>query len=168
MTKNKILLFISIVIIIVIWYIIYRTPNNQQIVQKNDQVQILYTITSIDGTIIMTNSGQEGTWIQAWIPWEIPWVETMVVGVKIGDKISKTVEPNESFGKYYDPNKVQVLPKEIFDTIAIDPIVGEKYILWDTIVYIKEVSESEVTVDTNPEYTRQPVTYDIYIQATKK
>lgn len=83
--------------------------------------------------------------------------------MKYGETKKQTVAADDAYGKFYDPNKLQVVSKNVFDSIGIEPEVGEKYVLGDTIVIVREINEDTITIDLNPAFTKEDVVYTVTV-----
>lgn len=88
--------------------------------------------------------------------------------MKYGQTKTETVSADDAYGKFYDPNKLQVVSKSVFDSIGIDPEVGEKYVLGDTIVVVREIGEDTITIDLNPSFTKEAAIYTVTVLEKSK
>lgn len=91
-------------------------------------------------------------------------VEQALIGMQPGDRKTVTISPDDAFGDY-DPENVFTVPRDSFPE-DIDPVVGmglevtgegdEVY-----MVTVVNVSETEVSLDTNHPLAGEELTYEI-------
>lgn len=144
----------------ILWSIVYK-KNQSSIVQQGDIVNVYYTIQDGAKNIIQTNSWSQAIQVIAGQSSSVPYIEKMVIGMRYGQTKTQTVKAEDAYGKFYDPNKLQVVSKKVFDSIGIDPEIGQQYILGDTIVIVRDIAEDTVTIDLNPAFTKEDAVYTI-------
>lgn len=154
---------IGIIILAVIWISVRLLSNKKTTIQQGDIVSVYYTIQDQTNNIIQTNSWSQALEIIAWQNSSVPYIEKMVVGMKYGQTKTETVSADNAYGKFYDPNKLQVVSKSVFDSIGLEPEVDEKYVLGDTIVIVREIGEDSVTIDLNPAFTKEAAVYTVTV-----
>jgi len=93
----------------------------------------------------------------------IPWVDSKLIGQNSGDMITTIISATEWYGIFYDPNKVQRMPIYTLTQAGVTAEQWKFVLLWWTRYYIKNIENDIATLDTNPEHTRQDLTYSIQI-----
>ncbi len=151
------------VIIIAIAAIARYTSDRSSTVQQGDIVNVYYTIQDQSKNIIQTNSGSQALEVIAGQSSSVPYIEEMVLTMKYGQTKTQQVSADDAYGKFYDPNKLQVISKSVFDSIGLEPVVGEKYVLGDTIVIVREIGEDTITIDLNPAFTKEAAIYTVTV-----
>lgn len=157
----------AIIVVAILWSLVYQ-KNQWSTVKQGDIVDVYYTIQDQAKNIIQTNSGSQAIQVIAGQNSSIPYVEKMVIGMKYGQTQTQTVKAEDAYGKFYDPNKLQVVSKKVFDSIGIDPEVGQQYILGDTVVIVRDIAEDTVTIDLNPAFTKEDAVYTITVLEENK
>ena len=142
-----------------------RLPINNGISEGNT-VGIIYQATLPDGRVFATNSGQATTITIG--SGEIPGIDKNLVGAKSGDILTFSVPANESYGKFYDPNRVQKVPVYALQELPINAETGTTIVFGTQISYIKSVGNNMVTLDANPLHTRQDLEYTVTITTVEK
>ncbi|MBP7062236.1 FKBP-type peptidyl-prolyl cis-trans isomerase [Patescibacteria group bacterium] len=137
--------------------------NKSSIIQTGDIVNVYYTIQDQSNNVIQTNSGSQVLEVIAGQSSSVPYIEKMVLSMKYGQTKTQTVAADDAYGKFYDPNKLQVVSKTVFDSIGLEPEVGEKYVLGDTIVIVREIGEDTITIDLNPAFTKEAAVYTVTV-----
>ncbi len=159
---------IALIIILGIAIFSRYTSNKESPVQQGDIVNVYYTIQDQSNNIIQTNSGSQILEIIAGQSSSVPYIEKMVLTMKYGQTKTQQVSADDAYGKFYDPNKLQVVSKSVFDSIGLEPTIGEKYVLWDTIVIVREIGEDTITIDLNPAFTKESTIYTVTVLEKSK
>gem|GEM_PF-5246678 len=95
-------------------------------------------------------------------------MDNILIGQQSGSIIQATISASEGYGKYYDPSKLQRMPIYTLTQAGITPEQGKFILLGGTRYYIQMVENDIVTLDTNPEHTRQDLTYTIQVVGWEK
>jgi ABC-type glycerol-3-phosphate transport system substrate-binding protein len=137
-------------------------------VQIGDVVTITYEATFSDGTSRIDTDIQQPLTFTVWSWTVIKKLEESVLGMKA--KMTKTIEitPDEGYGSFYDPMKLQKIPQNIFNKTGL-PL--EKWVLlslWDLTGVIKGTTLDEsgfafVLFELNPRQTWDTLTYNIIL-----
>ena len=151
------------VIVIGIAIVARYKSDRSSTVQQGDIVNVYYTIQDQSKNIIQTNSGSQALEVIAGQSSSVPYIEEMVLTMKYGQTKTQQVSADDAYGKFYDPNKLQVISKSVFDSIGLEPVVGEKYVLGDTIVIVREIGEDTITIDLNPAFTKEAAIYTVTV-----
>ena len=95
-------------------------------------------------------------------------VEEALVGMSVGDKKTVTVSPDDAFGDY-DPENVFGVPRGEFpDDITPEVGQGMEVTGEDDEVYmvtVVEVTDEEVSLDTNHPLAGEELTYELELMA---
>ena len=97
-------------------------------------------------------------------------IEDAVEGHKVGDKVKATIAATEAYGDF-DPSKITILPLAAF--AGIDNLHQGMQIQEETkdgpiLVTIKEITDQEVTVDTNHPLAGQALHFELQVSAIRK
>lgn len=161
---KKIVIIVAIFIAIVAWIYVFQSSNKTTTIQQGDSVTIKYQATLPDGRVF-NNSEQETIIIGEDT---IPWIDAILVGQQSGSIIQTTITATQWYGKYYDPNKLQRMPIYTLTQAGITPEQWKFILLGGTRYYIQAIENDVVTLDTNPEHTRQDLNYTIQIIGREK
>lgn len=154
----------AIFIAIVAWTYLFQSNNKTTTIQQGDTVTIKYQATLPDGRVF-NNSEQETIVIGEDT---IPWIDAILIGQQSGSIIQTTITATQWYGKYYDPNKLQRMPIYTLTQAGITPEQWKFILLGGTRYYIQAIENDVVTLDTNPEHTRQDLNYTIQIIGREK
>ncbi len=91
-------------------------------------------------------------------------IETALIGMKIGDKKMVVVSPEDAFGEYDEENvfsvKLSELPEDITPEVGMElEVTGDDDELY--MVSIIEVTDEDVTLDTNHPLAGEELTYEL-------
>lgn len=161
---KKIIIIVAIFIAIVVWICVFQSSNKTTTIQQGDTVTIKYQATLPDGRVF-NNSEQENVVIGEDT---IPWIDAILIGQQSGSTIQTTITAAQWYGKYYDPNKLQRMPIYTLTQAGITPEQWRFVLLGGTRYYIQAIENDVVTLDTNPEHTRQDLNYTIQITGREK
>ncbi len=161
---KKIVIIVAIFIAIVAWIYVFQSSNKTTTIQQGDTVTIKYQATLPDGRVF-NNSEQETIVIGEDT---IPWIDAILIGQQSGSIIQTTITATQWYGKYYDPNKLQRMPIYTLTQAGITPEQWKFILLGGTRYYIQAIENDVVTLDTNPEHTRQDLNYTIQIIGREK
>lgn len=156
---KKIIATVAIGIIVCVWIYFLRGKTTIKSIQQGDLVSIQYEATLPDGRIF-SNSDQETIIIGENA---LPWIDNQLIGQHSGDMITITVPATQGYGIYYDPNKLQRTPIYTLTQAGITAQIWTFILLGWTRYYIKSIENDVVTLDINPEHTRQDLKYTITI-----
>jgi len=118
-------------------------------IENRKVVGIEYTMSLESGEILDSTTGEPFTFLVG--AGEIfPKLEEALIGMNVGEEKDVILEPEDAFGEY-DPEAVQVIPKEYFGE---EPEVGMQYYAHfeggeEIPFYVKEVKGDNVTIDFN-------------------
>lgn len=156
---KKTVIVIGIITIILIWIYLFKWAATPIGIQQWDQVILSYK-ASLPDWRIFSNSEQE---IIVVGENSLPWVDNKLVGQQSWDSITVIITAAEGYGMYYDQNKIQRMPIYTLTQAGITPEQWKFVLLGWTRYYIKNLENDVVTLDTNPEHTRQDLKYSIQI-----
>lgn len=106
------------------------------------------------------------TW---WVGQMIPWFDAWIMWMKVWEKKTLTIAPKDAYGEY-DETKIQKVPKadlKSFENAWYKLEKGEKLPTQFWMIMIKEVNDTEVTLDLNHELAWKTLKFDIEIVDVK-
>ncbi len=132
--------------------------------KSGDTVKVHYTGKLNDGTVFANSREREPLQFVIGEKRIIPGLEEVVVGMSPGESKTANIPADKGFGPYQD-KMVQVVNRSQFPT-DLEPKIGEQIQMTDgigrtTIVTIKEISGSNVTLDTNHLLAGKDLMFDI-------
>ncbi|RMG45571.1 MAG: peptidylprolyl isomerase [Candidatus Dadabacteria bacterium] len=139
--------------------------------QKDDRVRVYYTVRLSDGSVYDTTGDKDPFEFVVGDPELIPGMHSLVTGMRVGEKRSKTLKPEEAYGKP-SPYLVTEIPrKNLPDNIMFRPGVilditgsgGET-----ARAKVVEVTDENVTIDANHELAGMEVILEIILLEIKK
>ncbi|HEY6528065.1 MAG TPA: peptidylprolyl isomerase [Cellvibrionaceae bacterium] len=140
-------------------------------IADNCVVSIHYTLTDDDGNIIDSSAGSEPmNYIQG-LGHIIVGLERALEGKSAGETLKVVVQPEEAYGPI-DPDLIQTLPREAFS--GIDNIeVGMEFQAQSDdshiqYVVVKDVTDEEVTVDSNHALAGKVLHFDVSIENVRE
>lgn len=129
-----------------------------------DTVQIHYAGTLEDGTVCLGSSGRRPLQFTVGRQRIILGIDEAVAGMCIGETRKITVQPQNAFGERRDGMLITVDRKRV--QAGSIPEIGQS--LWTTCpdgrrmsVTVAEVSDSEVTLDTNHPLAGKVITFEV-------
>ncbi len=97
----------------------------------------------------------------------IPGFGNAVNGMKIWQTKKVTLEPKDAYGEI-DPTKVSKVDRGLFQQANIVPQVGQTYQIRGQISTVKEMTETEVTIDTNNPMAGKTLVFEITLKSVEK
>ena len=135
-------------------------------IAENTVVTIDYTLKNDEGNVIDSSEGKEGLAYLHGAQNIIPGLENALVGKSVGDSLQVTIPPEEGYGAR-DDNKIQSVPKEMFDG-AGDIAVGMDYYAQgpngETLtITVVEITDEHVVVDGNHPLAGTNLHFDVSV-----
>ncbi len=101
----------------------------------------------------------------------VPGLEQALTGAAVGDKLSVTVKAADAYGEY-DAELVKAVPKEKFPEDIRTKVQPGELLQVDSgdgwaVVKVKEVSDTDITLDGNHELAGQDLHFDVEIIAIR-
>lgn len=132
--------------------------------KTGDTVKIHFTSKLEDGTFFDTSEGKEPLEFVVGEHQVMQGLEDAVIGMTRGESKSVTIPPDKAFGAYLE-DKVHKVARDQFP-MALDPVAGMQFEIKQedgktTIVRVTEVSDSQVTLDTNHPLAGKSFLFDI-------
>lgn len=139
-------------------------------IAKDKVVLINYTLKNDTGEVIDSSEGGDPMAYLHGAENIIPGLEKALEGKTTGDSLSVTVPPEDAYGNI-DEDKVQTVPKEMFDD-AGDVLVGTQYHAagpdgGNITITVKEISENSVTIDANHPLAGESLSFDVTIMEVR-
>lgn len=97
----------------------------------------------------------------------IKWFSNGVNGLKIGETRKVTVEPKDGYGDI-DPTKVTKIQRSLFQQANVVPQVDQTYQIGGQIVTVKEVGDTEVTIDANHPMAGKTLVFEITLKTIEE
>ncbi len=134
--------------------------------KNGDKVKVHYTGKLEDGTVFDSSQGREPLDFQIGAHNVIAGFENAIVGMQEGESKTTHIPADEAYGPYQE-EMVLTVPRDQFPP-DIDPQVGEQLQLRTSnndsfMVRVKEVTDSEVTLDANHPLAGEALTFDIQL-----
>jgi peptidylprolyl isomerase len=132
-------------------------------VKSGETVNVHYKGTLNDGTVFDSSEGREPLQFEAGSGMVIPGFDNAVVGMKVGDSKTVNIPSAEAYGPRNEEMIVKVPRKEIPENIPlqVDGMLTMHNGQQEIPVIIREVTESEVTVDANHTLAGHDLTIEI-------
>ncbi|MHC4865210.1 MAG: FKBP-type peptidyl-prolyl cis-trans isomerase [Planctomycetota bacterium] len=132
--------------------------------RSGDTVAVNYTGSLDDGEVVATTVGFKPLQFTVGGSRIMPGVEKAVIGMRPGESKTTRIAADEAFGPYYE-QMTRVVNRSRFPT-GPEPRVGQRFEMTEkggraTIVTVKEISGSKVTLDTNHPLAGKDLTFDI-------
>ena len=99
----------------------------------------------------------------------IPGLESQLIGMKEGDAAKIEVKAVDAYGEYND-EAVQVLPKEQFEGVDLEPgmsLYGQSEDGQQVQVIVKSFTDSEVTIDYNHPLAGMDLLFDVVVDSVR-
>ena len=93
-----------------------------------------------------------------WAGQMIKWFDAAVVDMMVGDKKTVTLPPEEAYGHSSD-EMIHQLERQVFWNI--EPVVWQRYMLWQYPMRVVEVTETHIVADLNHELAGKTLIFDI-------
>ena len=142
-----------------------KEAKKNKTISSWDTVSVNYTLTVDWKKIDSSLDRWQAFSFTIWKGQVIKWWEKWLIGHKIGDKFKLEVAPKDGYWEY-DPNKVQVIPKEQLVNFEKAGIKLEKWNYLPTQYWrfkIKDVDDKNVTLDLNHELAGKTLNFDIEV-----
>ncbi len=132
--------------------------------KNGDAVNIHFTCKLEDGTVFDTSAGKEPLGFVIGEHEVMPGLEEAVIGMVQGESKSVIIPPDKAFGPHLN-EKVHKVGMDQFPR-ELEPMVGMKFEIKQedgitTVVRVTDVSESNVTLDTNHPLAGKDLCFDI-------
>lgn len=161
--KKTMIILVIIAIVLIAAYLL-RWTSTPAGIQQGDTVSISYE-ASLPDWRVFSSSEQEIIIIGENT---LPWVDDKLIGQQSGDVLTTIVSAAQGYGIYYDPNKIQRMPIYTLTQAGVTAEPQKFVLLWWTRYYIQAIENDIITLDTNPEHTRQDIQYTIQILSHDK
>jgi len=155
------------------------TPDvkqNASVAKIGDTVKVDYVGTLEDGTMFDTSladKAKEGEVFDETRPYEpltvnlwkgevIPWFESGIEGMKVGETKKITLTADEAYGQPRE-ELIQKVPVDTFSGSDITPEVGKTYNFGIAQGTIKEVNDTEITIDFNHPLAGKTLIFDLTV-----
>jgi FKBP-type peptidyl-prolyl cis-trans isomerase SlyD len=140
-------------------------------IADNCVVSIHYTLTDDDGNIIDSSADSEPmNYIQG-LGHIIVGLERALEGKSAGETLKVVVQPEEAYGPI-DPDLIQTLPRQAFNGIGTIEVGMEFQAQADDnhiqYVVVKDVTDDEVTVDSNHALAGKVLYFDVSIENVRE
>lgn len=138
--------------------------SSHTIAKNGDTVQVNYTLTLADGTLVETSVGSQPLELVLGKGGFLPDFEKAIVGMKVGESKTITILAANAYGNpsadlVFSVNRTQLMA-------GLDPKVGDQ--LQSTgasgqifTVIVTAVSDTTITVDANPPLAGKDLTFKI-------
>lgn len=149
-------------------------------VQKNDTVEINYTIKDTTWTILTTSmedvanefgiAKENILAFNAWSEYVLPWINTAVLGTKVGKWNGVLAEPNDAYGSYETNKRVTFneLPESLKNATIGQQVLMTLTVEWEKKALVGVVTEKNATwatIDFNHPHAGKTV--QIWVQILK-
>lgn len=139
-------------------------------IKKDLVVGMHYTLKSDAGEVIDSSAGRAPLEYIQGSGMIVPGLEKAMDGKSLGDQFSVVVSPAEGYGEYQE-DLLQAVPREAFQGVEdIQP--GMRFVAngpqGQTMVTVKSVGETEVTVDGNHELAGQNLNFEIEVASVRE
>ena len=131
----------------------------------NKVVSIHYTLRDSDGEVVDSSEGKEALAYLHGAHNIVPGLEKQLEGKSAGDKLKTEVPPEEGYGIRSGPG-VQAVPRQAFGNAPIQEgmsIVVEDQDGNHTPLWIVEVQDSQVLVDTNHPLAGETLHFEVEV-----
>ena len=142
------------------------SPPQQPVAQTGDTVQVYYTVSLSDGTMIESNENTTPLEFTIGNGTVIPGFEEAVVGLSPGQTETVTIPPEKAYGPYR-PELVKTLSTDmVVSSFGQLPQVGPVY-LWEgadgEVGYVRfsNITSETITVDENHPLAGQDLVFEI-------
>ncbi len=139
-------------------------------IENNSVVSLQYKLTNNAGEVLDSSEGDEPLVYLHGSDSIIPGLENALTGKSAGEQVQVTVPPEEGYGEF-DDALIQVIPRDAFE--GIDDIQPGMQFQAESpegqlqIVCVKEIAESEVTIDANHPLAGQVLNFDITVEVVR-
>ncbi len=135
-------------------------------IENNQTVSIEYELT-LEGNVIDGNAGQEPLTYTAGTQQIIPGLESRIAHLNVGESATVIVPAAEAYGEYSE-DATQVIPRSDLAGVEEELVVGMRLNGsgpdGEAIeVAVKEVGETEVTIDFNHPLAGEDLTFAVKI-----
>lgn len=135
-------------------------------VKDNDKVSVHYTGTLDNGDVFDSSKDREPLSFTVGQGQMIPGFENAVKGMALNEKKSVTIPPSEAYGELR-PEMIQKISKTQLPP-DLNPSVGQQLASQlpsgeQIIVTVKEIDESDITIDANHPLAGKELTFEIEV-----
>ena len=135
-----------------------NTGTGEGLAAEGDTVAVHYTGTLDDGTQFDSSRGRDPLSFLVGSDQVIKGFDDAVRGMAIGDVVSVRIPPEEAYGEV-DPELIFSVPIE---EAPADVAAGDEVLIGGvTTGFVREVTETEVVIDTNHRFAGQALTFEI-------
>lgn len=132
--------------------------------RSGDTVVVHYTGSLDDGEVVASTVGRKPLRFTVGGGRIIGGVEKAVLGMRPGESRTTRIPADEAFGPHYE-QMARVVDRSRFP-MGPEPAVGQRFEMTEksgraTVVTVKEISGSKVTLDTNHPLAGKDLTFDI-------
>lgn len=149
---------------------------NDTVAKIGDTVKVDYVGTLEDGSMFDTSiaaKAQEGGVFDEARPYEpltvnlgkgevIPWFENGITGMKVGETKKITLTADEAYGQPRE-ELIQKVPADTFSWSELIPEVGKTYNFGIAQGTIKDVNDTEITIDFNHPLAGKTLIFDLTV-----
>ena len=136
------------------------SSSEASVAQVGDTVQVHYVGTLDDGTEFDSSRDREPLEFLVGSDQLIAGFDQAVQGLAVGDMVTVRIPPEEAYGSV-DPELIFSVP---IDQAPDNVAVGDEVLIGGiTPGVVTAVSTTEVTIDTNPKYAGQALTFEIEV-----
>ncbi len=153
-----------------------EVKENDAVAKIGDTVKVDYVGTLEDGSMFDTSiadKAKEGDVFDETRPYEpltvnlgkgevIPWFENGIEGMKVGETKKITLTADEAYGQPRE-ELIQKVPVDTFSGSDIIPEVGKTYNFGIAQGTIKEVTDTEITIDFNHPLAGKTLIFDLTV-----
>ena len=139
---------------------------NEQVVEKDDAIEVFYTGTLDDGTVFDSNVGGAPLKFTVGSGELIKGFDEGVVGMKLNETKKVAIKAEDAYGKKRDELIVEV-PKDNFGDAEIKEGMGVRTEDGHEGTVIS-VGEKSVKVDFNPQLAGKDLNFEIKVASIKK
>ncbi len=139
-------------------------------IEDNRVVSIHYTLTNDDGDELDSSTDDEPLAYLHGADNLIPGLERELTGKAAGDALQVTLQPEDAYG-VYDPDLVQVVPRDAFDDEEIEPgmeFEAEGDDGDELLVVITEINGDEVTINGNHPLAGQTLHFQVTVHDVRE
>ncbi len=163
MRKTLTALIVLMATLVAVTFLASGVATAQRVARAGDTVEVNYTLTLDDGSVIYTTIGQEPAQYELGKGALIPGFEEAVIGMQVGESKTVTIPPEKAYG----PVRPELVQEVSWDLLpeGFEPEVGKH--LQSTLngtpvaVVITEVTPNTVTIDANHVMAGKNLTFSI-------
>ena len=181
MNKKKIALIIVGLLVVIVWlWFVFMKKESKYIDYTGKRVTVDYIWSFPDGKVFDTsiesvakenalytpNRPYTPLAFTVWGKEVIPGFGNAVNGMKIGETKKVTIEPKDAYW-VYDNTKTSKVQRSLFQQANIIPQTWQTYQINGALVTVKEVWQTEVTIDSNHPMAGKTLIFDITLKSVE-